>query len=111
MEGRASPPVLSAIGIQPGGATGSPRANHSNHNSIHAERPARRGEAWNRPRFYQRSVTSSKVAEIPLLSGAIEVQQVCLIAGGVAGKPRINVRHRSDAALRAHSPQLLLRRQ
>jgi len=35
-------------------------AERSNHNSIHSEGPARRREAWNRPRCYRRSIISPK---------------------------------------------------
>jgi len=62
-----------------------------NHNSIHTESPACRCKARNRLRFYQRSITSPKAAEIPLFTSAIKMQQVCLVTGSVVTKPSIDI--------------------
>jgi hypothetical protein len=60
-------------------------------NSIHAKGPSCRGKTWNRLWLDQRSIISPKIAEIPLFSCPVEMQQVGLIAGAIPGKPGIDV--------------------
>jgi hypothetical protein len=72
------------------------RQSASNHNPIHPERSSRRSELWNSFGLYQRRILPPESLGIPLLAAAIEMQQICPVAGAVIREPLIGV---GDAAL------------